>query len=165
MVWQSLLRSRLAGCATASCAARPSRPQALAANSHVRKVRIAVAPGCRFPKTSVGHSSVGCNAQPQKWFRECGSVPQRPRTHPCRSAERLPPAAFQSPEWADAVDQRLAETPGEEILSVSSELGALAFAPSSTPTPSRTTSSPPSQPVTNSSAVPRTENVRAAPLG
>src|SRR5436305_3765121 len=41
------------------------------------------------------------------------------------------------------------------------ELGALRFAPSSTPTPSRSTSSPPSQPVTNARTTPTIERIYA----
>src|SRR3954463_15830077 len=42
-----------------------------------------------------------------------------------------------------------------------SELGASRCAPSSTPTPRRSTSSPPSQPVTTASAIPETESAIA----
>lgn len=44
--------------------------------------------------------------------------------------------------------RRIGVRPGFCTLSVDNELGALRCAPSSTPTPSRSTSSPPSQPAT-----------------
>src|SRR3954447_8636141 len=46
-----------------------------------------------------------------------------------------------------------------------SELGALMWAPSSTPTPRRSTSSPPSQPVTAPSSTPAKLSTRAGTVG
>ncbi len=61
--------------------------------------------------------------------------------------------------------RRTGVRPGFCTLSLDKELGALTCAPSSTPTPSRSTSSPPNQPATTAITTAAKERARASPVG